>query len=74
MSMCCVSRFVTQAGLSGLVDVVLVLLYESLDFPDLMSASNIGCDLPWFATRRRSFRLLSPSLAYLGIPADLKRS
>jgi hypothetical protein len=57
-----------------IVDVVLVLLYESLDFPDLMSASNIGCDLPWFATRRRSFRLLSPSLAYLGIPADLKRS
>jgi hypothetical protein len=35
--------------------VVLPTLYwpylcESLDFPDLTWASDIGCDLPWFIT------------------------
>ena len=31
------------------VDVVLVHLYEGLDLPDLVWASDIGCVSPWFA-------------------------
>ena len=51
----------TQAGPSGLMDVVpaLLCLWEGLDFPDLMRASNIGYGLPWFTMWRGGFWLLS---------------
>jgi hypothetical protein len=49
--------------------VVLSMLYrpcpwEGLNFPDLMLASDIGCDFSWLSTWCGGLKLFGPPLAY----------
>jgi hypothetical protein len=65
MSVCYISGFVIQVGLSGLVNTLYrPCLREGLDFADHTWASDIGCDLSWFAMQRRDLKLFNLPLDY----------